>query len=85
MSDNKEWVVGKLVQEKAQVHKDRTFMFFKDEQITYDELDRFSNRCAGQRCGVQVRLHRRLSTRTQETSHQALTRSMNHFVSSIQT
>ncbi len=46
MPGNEERTVGRLVQEKAKVHKDRTFMIFKDEQITYDELDRFSNRCA---------------------------------------
>ena len=46
MSDKNARVVGKLVEERARVHKDRTFMIFKDEKITYDELDRFSNRCA---------------------------------------
>jgi crotonobetaine/carnitine-CoA ligase len=46
MSGNEPRVVGELVEERARVHKDRTFMIFKDEQITYDELDRFSNRCA---------------------------------------
>ena len=46
MADKGTRVVGKLVEEKARVLKDRTFMIFKDEEISYAELDRFSNRCA---------------------------------------
>jgi crotonobetaine/carnitine-CoA ligase len=39
-------VVGKLIQEKARVHKDRPFLYFKDEIVTYEQLDRESNRFA---------------------------------------
>ena len=46
MSGVEERVVGKLIQEKARIHKDRTFLFFKDEKITYEQLDLLSNRFA---------------------------------------
>lgn len=39
-------VVGKLIQEKARIHKDRPFLYFKDEIITYEQLDHVSNRFA---------------------------------------
>ena len=39
-------VVGKLVQEKARVHKDRLFLRYKDEKVTYEQLDDISNRFA---------------------------------------
>ena len=46
MSGIEENVVGKLIQEKARIHKDRTFLFYKDEKITYEQLDRISNQFA---------------------------------------
>ena len=33
-------VVGKLIEEKARVHKDRPFLYFKDEVYTYEQLDK---------------------------------------------
>jgi crotonobetaine/carnitine-CoA ligase len=43
MPDISENAVGKLVQEKGRLHKDRVFLFFKDEKITYEQLDNVSN------------------------------------------
>ncbi len=39
-------VVGKVIQEKGRIHKDRVFLFYKDEKITYEQLDLLSNRFA---------------------------------------
>jgi len=39
-------VVGKLIQEKSRLHKDRVFLSFKGEKITYKQLDLLSNRFA---------------------------------------
>jgi crotonobetaine/carnitine-CoA ligase len=39
-------VVGKFVQEKAQIHKDRPFLYFKDETLTYAQVDSISNQFA---------------------------------------
>lgn len=39
-------VVGGLVQEKAGVHKDRVFLYFKDEAVTNQQLEERSNRFA---------------------------------------
>jgi crotonobetaine/carnitine-CoA ligase len=41
-----ESVVGRLVQEKGRQHKDRVFLTFKGEEITYEQLDIFSDRFA---------------------------------------
>jgi len=38
--------VGKLVQEKGRLLKDRVFLFFKDEKVTYEQLDYLSNKFA---------------------------------------
>jgi crotonobetaine/carnitine-CoA ligase len=46
MSDNEINVVGTLIQEKARIHKDRTFLYFKDEKVTYEQLDLLSNQFA---------------------------------------
>jgi len=46
MSRDQENVVGKLIQEKARIHKDRTFLSYKDEKITYEQLDHISNQFA---------------------------------------
>ena len=40
------WVLGELLADRVKKNADKVFMRFKDEQITYNELDRFSNRCA---------------------------------------
>ena len=39
-------VVGKFIQEKARIHNDRTFLFFKDESLTYAQIDSISNQFA---------------------------------------
>ena len=39
-------VLGELLADRLKKNADKVFMRYKDEQITYDELDRFSNRCA---------------------------------------
>jgi crotonobetaine/carnitine-CoA ligase len=46
MSGIEENVLGKLIKEKGRIHGDRTFLFFKDEKITYEELDHISNQFA---------------------------------------
>ena len=46
MSGISENVVGKLIQEKARIHKDRTFLYYKDETLSYGDLDLISNRFA---------------------------------------
>ena len=46
MSQISENVVGKLVEEKGRQHKDRIFLTFKGEKVTYEELDSMSNRFA---------------------------------------
>lgn len=46
MSTISENVVGKLIQEKARLHKDRVFLSFEDEKVTYEQLDLLSNRFA---------------------------------------
>ena len=39
-------VIGKLVRKKALSQKDRVFLHFKDETVTYQQLDEMSNRFA---------------------------------------
>ena len=39
-------VLGDLLADRVKRNGDKIFLRFKEEQITYDELDRFSNRCA---------------------------------------
>ena len=46
MSGITENVVGKIIQEKARIHKDRTFLYYKDETLSYEDLDLISNRFA---------------------------------------
>ena len=41
-----ERTIGHIVQDKAALHGDRTFMFFKEEQYSYSELNEQSNRIA---------------------------------------
>ncbi len=46
MGNTAENVVGNLVQRKARSQKDRVFLFFKDETVTYRQLDERSDRFA---------------------------------------
>lgn len=39
-------VIGELVAERARRLGDRPFLRFKDEELTYGDMDRLSNRCA---------------------------------------
>jgi crotonobetaine/carnitine-CoA ligase len=39
-------VLGELLADRVTRNATKVFMQFKDDRITYDELDRFSNRCA---------------------------------------
>ena len=39
-------VLGELVEDRAGRNTDRVFLRFKDRTFTYDEMNRFSNRCA---------------------------------------
>jgi crotonobetaine/carnitine-CoA ligase len=46
MSSVQENILAKLIHEKACSHKDRVFLFFKDEEVTYRNLDTISNQFA---------------------------------------
>ena len=47
MSEKKTpWVLGELLAERLERNAGKVFMRFKEQQITYNELDRYSNRCA---------------------------------------
>ena len=46
MSGTEEMVVGKFVKEKARIHKDRPFLYFKDEILSYAQVDSISNQFA---------------------------------------
>jgi carnitine-CoA ligase len=39
-------VIGSIIEEKAKTLKDRVFLFFNDQKITYEEMDIVSNRFA---------------------------------------
>ncbi len=46
MSGIEENTLGRLIQEKGRIHKDRVFLYFKDETVTYEELDLKANQFA---------------------------------------
>lgn len=46
VSSVSENVIGKVVQEKARTQKDRTFLFFEEQKVTYEQLDFISNQFA---------------------------------------
>jgi len=46
MDKNVNNVVGTLIQERAQSHADRVFLFFEDQKITWGQIDRMSNQFA---------------------------------------
>jgi crotonobetaine/carnitine-CoA ligase len=39
-------VLGELIDDRAKRNGDKTFLFFKDQKISYNEIRRYSNRCA---------------------------------------
>ena len=39
-------VLGELLADRLERNEKKVFLQFKEEQITYNEVDRFSNRCA---------------------------------------
>ena len=45
-NSNTPWVLGELLADRLKRNAGKVFMRFKEQQITYDELDRYSNRCA---------------------------------------
>jgi crotonobetaine/carnitine-CoA ligase len=47
-------VLGELINDRAKRNGNKTFLFFKDKKITYEEINRFSNRCANgfQKLGI---------------------------------
>jgi crotonobetaine/carnitine-CoA ligase len=49
------WVLGDLIDDRAKRNGDKIFLRFKDRQISYEEIRRFSNRCAHafQRLGIK--------------------------------
>jgi crotonobetaine/carnitine-CoA ligase len=46
MGDISENVIGRLIEGKGRIHKDRVFLFFEDQKITYEQLDFVSNQFA---------------------------------------
>ncbi|MHB0980848.1 MAG: AMP-binding protein [Thermoleophilia bacterium] len=47
-------VIGELVAERARRLGDRPFLRFKDRELTYGDMDRFSNRCANGFAGLGI-------------------------------
>ena len=47
-------VLGELIDDRAKRNRDKIFLRFKDRKFTYDEIRRYSNRCANgfQRLGI---------------------------------
>jgi carnitine-CoA ligase len=41
-----EWSIGKLLEEKTELHGERTFIYYKDKTISYNELNTLSNKLA---------------------------------------
>lgn len=46
MTKNSENVIGRLIQEKARTNKDRVFLLFEDQKVSYEQLDLSSNQFA---------------------------------------
>lgn len=46
MTNSSENVIGRLIQEKARINKDRVFLLFEDQKISYEQLDLASNQFA---------------------------------------
>ena len=47
MTNNKiPYVLGELIEDRAKRNGDRIFLRFKDQSYTYQEMDRYANRCA---------------------------------------
>jgi crotonobetaine/carnitine-CoA ligase len=40
------YVLGELIEDRAKRNSDRIFLRFKDQSYTYDEMNRYANRCA---------------------------------------
>ncbi len=40
------WVLGELIEERAERLGDKVFLRFKDQSISYQEINRYANRCA---------------------------------------
>jgi crotonobetaine/carnitine-CoA ligase len=40
------YVLGELIEDRAMKNGDRIFLYFKDQTFTYNEMDRYANRCA---------------------------------------
>lgn len=46
MEKQKYLVLGELLEEKARKNKDKTYLYFKDDKISYKEINEISNRVA---------------------------------------
>jgi len=46
VTNNSENVIGRLIQERARTNKDRVFLLFEDQKVTYEQLDLSSNQFA---------------------------------------
>ena len=40
------YVLGELIEDRARRNGKRIFLYFKDRAYTYDEMNRYANRCA---------------------------------------
>lgn len=44
--ERRDWILGKLLEEKARRNKGKIFLLFEDEKITYDQFNDMANRAA---------------------------------------
>jgi len=55
MPSVEENILPKLIHEKSRLHKERVFLFYKDEKITYKQLDIISNQVAHALKGLGIK------------------------------
>ena len=44
--DRRDWTLGRLLEEKAQENRDKVFLLFENEKITFDHFNKMANRVA---------------------------------------
>lgn len=49
------WVLGELIEDRAERLGDKVFLRFKDQRITYNEINRYANRCANGFRGLGIK------------------------------
>ncbi len=53
--DRKDWTLGRLLEEKAQRNKGKTFILYENEKITFDHFNEMANRVANGLLDIGVR------------------------------